>query len=349
MTDGEILIWGEFLPTTHTGISVSNQILLHYLHSEHISPIQIEEYSWNKKNYKKLLHYFHLYCKVFKTICQNKIRIFYFTLPQSVLGGIKFLLILPVIKIISKKTIVKAHIHRGDFKDFIYKNKLNRLITKFDFWFIDEVIVLSPRFQKDVEEFSKKVKVRVLHNTSSFESSQTRVDRTYENEFICISNYIKSKGIQELVDCFRSEALKDCKLTIFGQPYDEKFYNRLRLLATQNVSIRGPLGRNDIYEELRRFNCLIMPSWNEGQPIVIIEAMSMAIPVIATNVGDIPYMLGEDYGFLAKPGNTESLLQTILAFIRFEGKSEISSFLYSRYLYNYSNEKYREKLLDIFN
>ena len=349
MIDGEILIWGEFLPNTHSGISVSNQTLLYFLHSENIFPIKIEEYSWNKKNFTKLLHYLQIYFKLYKTIYRKNIRIFYFSLPLSVLGGIKFLIVLPIIKILSKKTIIKAHIHRGDFKVFTNKNNLNRLITRCGFWFIDEIIVLSPLFQQDIINFSKKMKVRVLHNTSSVESSQKKMARTYKREFICISNYIKSKGIQELVECFGFDALKNCNLTIYGQPYDEKFLNRLKLSATQNVSLKGLLGRNDIFGKLNKFDCLIMPSWNEGQPIVIIEAMSMAVPVIATNVGDIPSLLGENYRFLAQSGNPESLFQTILAYDKYEKKSEISTSLYHRYLNNYSNEKYKIKLLDIFN
>ena len=348
MIDGEILIWGEFLPNTHSGISVSNQTLLYNLHLENLFPIQIEEYSWNKKNFKKLLHYLQIYFKLYKTICQKNIRIFYFSLPLSVLGGLKFLIVLPIIKILSKKTIIKAHIHRGDFKVFTNKKKLNRLIVRISFWFIDEIIVLSPLFQQDVVNFSKKKKVWVLHNTSSVESSQKRVARSYKREFICISNYIKSKGIQKLVECFRFDALKNFKLTIYGQPYDERFFNRLKLSATQNVSIKGPLGRNDIFDKLNKFDCLIMPSWNEGQPIVIIEAMSMAIPIIATNVGDIPSLLRENYNLLAKTQNIYSLFKTILAFDRFEEKREISTFLYQRYLNNYSNKKYKRKLLEIF-
>lgn len=292
MIDGEILIWGEFPPNTNTGVSVSNQTVLIFLNLENIFPIVIEEYSWNKKNLTKLFHYLNIYVKLFRIVCKKKIKIFYFTLPLSVYGGLKFLTFLPVVKILSPKTILKAHIHRGDFKFFINKNSLNRFIVRCCFRFIDEIIVLSEPFLRDVLNFSKSMKVSVLHNTSSVEYLQKRSYPEYRREFVCVSNYIKSKGIKELVECFRYEELKDARLSIYGHPYDELYFNKLKLLAPENVSLFGPVGRDDVSQVLDGSDCLIMPSWNEGQPIIVIEAMSLGIPIIATKVGDIPDMLG---------------------------------------------------------
>jgi len=348
MLEGDILIWGEFPPNTHTGVSVSNQNVLNTLNAENISPVIIEEYSWNKNNIRKVFHYINLYCKLFMIIYRKRIKIFYFTLPLSVLGELKFLVILPVVKLLSPKTVLKAHIHRGDFKVFIHKNRLNKFIIRYCFRFIDEIIVLSEYFLQDVLNFYNRIEVSVLHNTSIFESSYEKLYRDYNRTFICISNYIRSKGLQELIECFRSEMLKDHKLAIYGHPYDKSFYKILKLSATENVSLNSHLKRVDFPRVLGQSDCLIMPSWNEGQPITIIEAMSLGIPVIATNVGDMPDMLGEDYQFLVQPQNTELLLNTILAFDSFENKNKIAKYLYQRYLDKYSNESYKKRLLEIF-
>jgi len=348
MLNGDILIWGEFPPNTHTGVSISNQTVLNHLHAENIFPIIIEEYSWNKKNFRKIFHYLNLYCKLFRIICRKRIKIFYFTLPLSVLGELKFLVILPIVKLLSPKTILKAHIHRGDFKVFINKNIMNRLIVRCCFRFIDEIIVLSEFFIQDVLSFYNRIEVSVLHNTSFVESKSESPYRDYNKSFICVSNYIRSKGLQELVECFRSKTLKDHKLTIYGHLYDKSFYKILKSSAPENISLNGPLSRDDYSLVLCQSDCLIMSSWNEGQPLVIIEAMSLGIPVIATNVGDIPDMLGKDYKFLAKPGDVESLLRCVLAFDRYEEKNKISEYLYQRYFEKYSNESYKKRLLEIF-
>ncbi|KPK84755.1 MAG: hypothetical protein AMS27_09120 [Bacteroides sp. SM23_62_1] len=348
MLAGNILIWGEFPPNTHTGVSISNQTVLHFLQSENISPIIIEEYSWNKKNIGKVFHFLRLYLKVIRIICKKKIKIFYFTLPLSVSGGFKFLAILPVIKLLSSKTVLKAHIHRGDFKDFVNKNTLNRIIVRCSFRFIDEIVVLSQAFLQDVLNFSTKLKVTVLHNTSLVESFTQRPFKEHRKEFICISNYIKSKGIYELIECFRFVELQDIRLSVYGHFYDKLFYNKLKLSAPVNVSLNGPLGRDDFWKVLNQSDCLIMPSWNEGQPIIIIEAMSLGIPVIATEIGDIPDMFGEKYKFLAKPGDIDSLFQCILEFDRFEEKKIISEYLHQRYQNKYSNKSYKKRLLEIF-
>ena len=57
----------------------------------------------------------------------------------------------------------------------------------------------------------------------------------------------------------------------------------------------------------------ILPSYNEGLPISILEAMSYSLPIISTNVGGIPEILknGEN-GFIMSPGDKDAMYRAIL-------------------------------------
>ncbi|MHA1347227.1 MAG: glycosyltransferase family 4 protein [Candidatus Heimdallarchaeaceae archaeon] len=79
------------------------------------------------------------------------------------------------------------------------------------------------------------------------------------------------------------------------------------------VKLFGSVDHIEIPSLLEKTNFLILPSFWEGSPTVIIEAMAMGIPVIGSNVGDIPRLLnnGED-GTLFEVGNTTSLEKTII-------------------------------------
>ena len=57
-----------------------------------------------------------------------------------------------------------------------------------------------------------------------------------------------------------------------------------------------------VREELARTRCLVLPSLTEGLPVVIMEALAMHRPVIATQIAGIPELLDDGVGRLADPG-----------------------------------------------
>ena len=341
-------MWGEFPPGTQSGISVMNEMVHKYLLENYEQVFVIEECAWGKKSLGKMLYYLKNYVKLIKTVIHHKIRIIYFVLPLSPGGLLKRLLIWPFIKIVSPGIILAGHLHRGDFKKFVNRNIFNRIIVKSNFLFINKVIVLSPLFFPELKSFTTKTEVIVLKNTSPIESSITKMDFTYRKNFVCISNYIETKGLQELVECFKHKELRSLNLTIYGEAYEKAFLNKLKNIASDNVVIDGPVQREELPDILHNYDCLIVPSWNEGQPIIILEAMSSGLPVISTNVGDIPNMLGSEYPFLVEPQDIPSLKKAILAFDVFEEKSNLSLMLYNRYYSYYSNIVFKKQLSEIF-
>jgi len=67
---------------------------------------------------------------------------------------------------------------------------------------------------------------------------------------------------------------------------------------------------------LRASDILICPSWSEGMPNVILEAMANGLAVIATDVGATNVLVGEGTGWLLKnsdPGEIRSVIDLILA------------------------------------
>ena len=81
----------------------------------------------------------------------------------------------------------------------------------------------------------------------------------------------------------------------------------------KRVKLFGAVDHSKIPSLLEKVHALILPSFWEGSPTTIIEAMAMGIPVIASNIGDIPRLLrsGKD-GMLFEAGNVHSLEDAIL-------------------------------------
>lgn len=75
-----------------------------------------------------------------------------------------------------------------------------------------------------------------------------------------------------------------------------------------SASVWLPGARADIAEIMRTFSVFALPSFAEGTPVSILEAMATGLPVVATQVGGIPEIVGDGVtGTLIPPADTEAL------------------------------------------
>ena len=76
----------------------------------------------------------------------------------------------------------------------------------------------------------------------------------------------------------------------------------------------GPLsGKENIAEMFQAANIYVMPSYREGLPLTLFEAMASGFPIVASPVNGIPYEMKEnENGFFSNYGDIESLEKNIL-------------------------------------
>lgn len=342
-----ILIWGELPPKTITGISVSNQYIITILENNDFDVDLVEEFTWNKNVFVKIIRLLKAHFLILRKTILSPPDTYYYNISLSLFGLIKAIFFIFPVFLFSKKTMTIAHIHRGDIGNFLDEHKINRILFYSIIKKTKRLIVLSEKFKKDVNSFFEHDDIQVLHNTSSFEQKELR-SKEYQKKYLCISNYIQSKGIKELVQCFCDNGLSDLQLTIYGNVYDQNLFKDINEIATNNIKLNFAIERNKIENTMKQYDCLLLPSWNEGQPIILLEAMSLGIPIISTKVGDIPNILGDDYEYYAMLKNVDSLKKAILKFDQTTQKYTIADYLLNRYLSRYSNDSYGKKVLGIF-
>jgi glycosyltransferase involved in cell wall biosynthesis len=69
--------------------------------------------------------------------------------------------------------------------------------------------------------------------------------------------------------------------------------------------------RDDIADVLNALDVLVMPSYHEGLPMVLLEAMAAGRPVVATSVGGIPEVVDSRSAFLVPPGSVDALIRAV--------------------------------------
>src|SRR5262249_44739731 len=70
--------------------------------------------------------------------------------------------------------------------------------------------------------------------------------------------------------------------------------------------------RTDFDRILPHLDLLVLPSYTEGLPNVVLEACAAGVPVVATAVGGRREVLGDGIGMLAPPGNPRALAESLI-------------------------------------
>ena len=131
------------------------------------------------------------------------------------------------------------------------------------------------------------------------------------------------KGVKNLINAVASiSRSNDLRVVLAGSTADKHYVDELRAEASrlgivESVDFRGILRTDELLEELSHCSCLVLPSYQETAPMVIQEAMAAGVPVIASNIGGVPYQVEDGKtGFLVPPGDVEALadrLKTLLS------------------------------------
>jgi glycosyltransferase involved in cell wall biosynthesis len=91
----------------------------------------------------------------------------------------------------------------------------------------------------------------------------------------------------------------------------ERAVARLGLAA--DVCFIGDRPHDEIALWMNVADCLCLPSRSEGMPNVVVEALASGLPVVATHVGEVPYLVKPDNGVVCDQGQGESAVEASLA------------------------------------
>jgi glycosyltransferase involved in cell wall biosynthesis len=134
-------------------------------------------------------------------------------------------------------------------------------------------------------------------------------------DFIYLGRRDEEKGLRELVQATAMIARDhdDVRVVIGGFGDERSFVAIAKdLNVEKNISFRTFISRKEVMEALAHSRCLVLPSYHEGYPLVLLEAAQCSLPFIATNVGSIPEVFqGSKACILIEPRDAKSLARAM--------------------------------------
>lgn len=261
-------------------------------------------------------------------------------------------LVVDLVKILGGKVIL--HLHGGEFRDFYSQecdkkkqNKIRNIFEKSDL-----VIVLSSQWiswMKGVLEQSDHV--RVLYNgVPSLQLDRSNIE---SGLVVFLGQIGKRKGTLDLIRAFVqvAQACPEARLALGGDGEVAQYQEEVKRLGLESkVSFLGWVSGGEKDALLAQADVYCLPSYNEGFPMGVLEAMSAGIPVVSTIVGGIPDAIanGEE-GILIEPGDIDKLAESIIRLIKNRDlNSQFSAAAKNKFEHSFSTDAVMPQLDDIY-
>ena len=325
--------YGDITKDNIGGISVwAKAIVSQYQRVE--SDIDLEVFALDRKTYVRgvnalvrlwtgIVEYVQLVRKVWKQIDAGAYDAIHLCSTAS-LSLIKDWLILGYAHRKGLKTFL--HFHNGRVREIVsrknWESRLLRRVLKV----VDVPIVMDAFSFNALGEWNVTTAVNLPNPLSSFVSESIAscepLPERVKGRLLFVGHIVDSKGVYELVEaCTR---MPDVCLRMVGYA-EEDVKQRLLTIASQRegdwLELTGGLSRENTIREILSADVLIAPSYMEGFPNVILEAMACGTPIIASRVGGIPEMLDNgSCGVLIEPRSVDAIVTAVESFVKDEQK-----------------------------
>lgn len=212
---------------------------------------------------------------------------------------------------------IVMHCHAANGKAYFKASgveKIRRILNK-----ADANAVLSEHWKDFFEKELRCANVTIVNNIIGRHSKTSRTDKTNTTTFLFLGKIDNHKGVFDLVEAckrLKTKAL-NFKVIIGGNGKNEQLVDLLTSHKLDDiVEFRGWMDTEAKYKAFSESDVLILPSYMEGLPISILEAMEQEKGVIATPVGGVPEIIRHDFnGIIVSPGNIDEIESAIARYI----------------------------------
>lgn len=338
-------------PTVKGGItSVISQLLRYDWKSNGIEMSFIPSYVGGN-NVKKILYFLWAYLRILKKIKIDKPNVVH--IHMSYKGS--FVRANALHQLCQRNGIpVIIHLHGSEFEkwydavDAKIQFRIRALLSQ-----VSAFIVLGDKWNQVVKRIEPRTKTFVVQNTVSI--PKETVQWKSPCRFLFMGVLIKRKGVADLLQAVNNlkgnGLIENYKFVIAGSGSEEESLKKMciDLGLDGYVEFTGWIAEKKKEKLYQETQAMILPSYNEGLPIAILEAISYGMPVIASDVGDISSAVkNHENGVLIRPGDVDALTQAIIEVGQLEHYVQYSDASKKLARTVFSDELYYSQMIEIY-
>ncbi|MCI9219922.1 MAG: glycosyltransferase family 4 protein [Lachnospiraceae bacterium] len=219
-----------------------------------------------------------------------------------------------------KKIIL--HVHGAEYLQFYNGLSGKKKEVVRDIWArADAIIVLSEQWKREFEKIFNHSHIIVIHNgidTEQFEQVKSEIVQN-RTSFLLLGRLGKRKGVYDIIKAVKAvkETHPNIKVFMAGDGEVERVKQKIiEEGVADNIDVVGWIDFNNKIELLKKVIAVILPSYNEGLPMAILEGMAAGKTIISTNVGGIPEVVSDgENGILIEPGDILGLKEALIKVI----------------------------------
>ncbi|MGD1855736.1 MAG: glycosyltransferase family 4 protein [Leptolyngbyaceae cyanobacterium] len=184
----------------------------------------------------------------------------------------------------------------------------------------DEIIVVSEALQSYFDQtygrssnYVPNASAPYAYSDPLFQFGQS-LGLSQQKYIAFLGRLVPEKAPDLLIQAFQQLRLAGWKLVLVGGASDTSVYTqKVRTLADNdaNVVFTGELRGEKLAEVIRGAGLFVLPSYVEGMPLAMLEAMMEGIPVLASDIAPHQQLLGQQRGLLFQTGSIEDCAQKL--------------------------------------
>ena len=214
-------------------------------------------------------------------------------------------------KNVTKKNSIKNYLK------YLIRYTLIFLNEFFAFKLADGIILTSDydipfvlKYYKLKKKF-KRNKICLIYNFIDEELFKPIILPKKDKHILYIGSLHRGKNVINLVKTFK--ILDNYTLDIIGKGPDEENLKQIVKEFNLNVNFLGLFPNNEIPEIINQYNIFLLPSISEGNPKVLLEAMSCGIACIGTNIEGINNIIKHKVNGILCDTDPESIAEAVLS------------------------------------
>lgn len=221
---------------------------------------------------------------------------------------------------------VIVHVHAASPESLFHKTPV--WATRLAMLAPNRVIALSQRWADSIHRHYPAANVVVIPNPAVIPPVRSNADLRGP-VVVFVGKLEQRKGYSDLIHAAK-EVLRSVPEARFQLAGDGQVEDARRLARSLGIShaveCLGWVGRDELPDLLNKAAVFCLPSYNEGVPMAMLEAMSYGVPVVTTPVGGIPDVIqSQANGILFNPGDLKTLAREITCLL--ENKKGLRSTL----------------------